>query len=143
MIRVEGSTLIDRPPTDVYAFTADVRNLSMWVPQVIEAKQTTDGPLEAGARFTDVIQFLGRRFETHFEVTEVVPERNITFKSTSGPFPIEVTQRLGPEGAGTRLTMVMESSPGGFFKVAEPVLPRVIQRQLDTALGNVKDLLET
>ncbi len=42
----------------------------------------------------------------------------------------------------TKVTMVGEAEPGGFFKLAEPIALRMTQRQLETSLSNLKDLLE-
>ena len=33
--------------------------------------------------------------------------------------------------------------PGGFFKLAQPLLARMLQRQWDTNLANIKDVLES
>jgi hypothetical protein len=40
------------------------------------------------------------------------------------------------------LTMVGEAETGGFFKLAEPVVNRMMQRQLEGNIANLKDILE-
>ena len=44
--------------------------------------------------------------------------------------------------AGTRLTRAVEGEPGGFFKLAEPLIERALKRQVRTDLETLKDLLE-
>jgi hypothetical protein len=36
----------------------------------------------------------------------------------------------------------LQGEPGGFFKLAEPLLARMLQRQWDTNLANLKDAIE-
>lgn len=37
---------------------------------------------------------------------------------------------------------MLEAEPGGFFKLAEPIVARMGKRQVDTNLANLKELLE-
>ena len=64
------------------------------------------------------------------------------FKSTSGPIPVAGSYTLEPVGDGTRVIFALEGEPGGFFKVAEPIVRRITLRQWETNLANLKDLLE-
>lgn len=143
MLEVESNSVIDRPVDTVFAFAADVDNLTLWIPNVIEARKMCEGTLRVGTRFRDVIQFLGRRFEADFEVTAYEPSRRLALQSSSGPFPIDVDQTFRPDGDRTAVTIVMRAEPGGFFKIAQPALVRLSQRQLDNSLSNLKDLVET
>ena len=43
---------------------------------------------------------------------------------------------------GTRLTRAVEGEPGGFFKLADPLIERALKRQVRTDLETLKDLLE-
>ena len=43
---------------------------------------------------------------------------------------------------GTRYTQVIEGEPGGFFRLAGPLLERAIKRQFRADLETLKDLLE-
>ena len=38
--------------------------------------------------------------------------------------------------------VVIEGEPGGFFKLAEPLVARAVKRQLDTDSATMKDILE-
>jgi hypothetical protein len=61
----------------------------------------------------------------------------------SGPVPFSVTQVLEPRDDGTRLSFVGEGEPGGFFKLAEPVVARVAERQFKNDFETMKDILES
>jgi hypothetical protein len=80
--------------------------------------------------------------EVPSEVTEYEPLKVIGFKSTSGPIPLEGRFSSEADGAGTKVTYALQGEPDGLFKLAEPLVQRSTQRQWDTNMANLKDLLE-
>jgi len=62
--------------------------------------------------------------------------------SKSGPFPLQVTVTFEPLEGGTRVNTTIEGEPGGFFKLAEPLIVSVSKRQSQSDLDNLKDLME-
>jgi uncharacterized protein YndB with AHSA1/START domain len=143
-MHVEESVAINRPPEEVFDYVANPENLPEWSGLVLEVRKETQGPLmEEGARYTTVAKFLGRRFETPFEVTVHDPPRRHTDRSTGGPFSQEYTHIVEEvEGGRTRLTQVSEGEPGGFFRLAGPLLEMAGRRQFRADLETLKDLLE-
>ena len=143
-MRVEESVEINRPVEEVYEYVADPQNLPEWAGIIQEVqKEGQEGQPKEGDRFTTVAQFLGRRFETPFEVTAHESPRLHSHRSTGGPIPQEVTYTFEETAAGgTRFKQVLEGEPGGFFRLAGPLLERAGRRQFRTDLENLKDLLE-
>jgi hypothetical protein len=45
-------------------------------------------------------------------------------------------------GSGTRATFAVEVEPGGFFKLAEPLVMSIAKRQFETDLAHLKELME-
>jgi hypothetical protein len=43
---------------------------------------------------------------------------------------------------GTRIDSTFEVEPGGFFKLADPLVTRMAKRQFESDLANLKDLME-
>lgn len=143
MIKIEQSVVINRPVEEVFAFVTNYETHQQWQSGIVEAKVTSEGPLGVGSRYTYVMQMLGRRLETAGEITEHEPPSKHGWKATSGPFPVFQGAFLFEAVNGsTKVTMVGEAEPGGFFKLAEPIALRMTQRQLETSLNNLKDLLE-
>ncbi|NIO68996.1 MAG: hypothetical protein GTN71_08160 [Anaerolineae bacterium] len=143
MIKIEQSVVINRPVEEVFAFVTDYETHQQWQSGIVEAKVTSEGPLGVGSQYTYVMQMLGRRLETAGEITEHEPPSKHGWKATSGPFPVFQGAFLFEAVNGsTKVTMVGEAEPGGFFKLAEPIALRMTQRQLETSLSNLKDLLE-
>jgi uncharacterized protein YndB with AHSA1/START domain len=143
-MHVEESVVINRPPEEVFDYVANRENLPEWSGLVQEVRGETQGlRVEEGARFTTVAKFLGRRFETPFEVIVHDPPRRHTDRSTGGPFPQEYTHIFEEvEGGRTRLTEVTEGEPGSFFRLAGPLLEMAGRRQFRADLETLKDLME-
>ena len=142
MVRVEGSIRIHRPVEDVYAFAVSPEKVPLWSAVPLQARKTSEGPVGIGTTASFVNTFLGRRMRADFEVTEFEPNSRFCSRTTAAPFPVRNTMTFEPIGAGTRMTQTIEAEPGGFFKVAEPILHLVGERELKKSLVNLKDLLE-
>ena len=141
MAKVETSIVVNRPVGEVFQFISVNENALQWQPGLLETRITNDvtGP---GRAWIDTVQFLGRRMEVPFQLTDWQPDQKIAFQSTGGPIPMQGSDAFAPSGAGTQVTFLLTGEPGGFFKLAEPVLMRLLQRQWETNLANLKDVLE-
>ena len=141
MAKVEANVVINRPVTEVFQFMSINENALQWQSSLLEVRVTNDvtGP---GRAWIDTIQFLGRRMETPFQLTDWQLNQKIAFQSTGGPIPMQGHYAFAPNGAGVQVTFLLTGEPGGFFKLAEPVLMQILQRQWQTNLANLKDVLE-
>ena len=142
MVKIEGSVVINRPIEEVFAYLTRPENGLQFRAGLLEAEQTSEGPMGVGTTFREVEQFLGRRTETTYEVTEYEPNSKFAFRATSGPMPAEVSETFEPVEGSTRVAFTMEFELGGLFKLAEPVVARMAKRQVEADIGNAKDLLE-
>ncbi len=142
-MRVEESIEINRPVEEVFSYAADPKHFPEWSGIILEVQQEAPGSLREGDRFTTVSKFLGRRFETPFERIGIEPNRRYTDRAAGGPVPDQAwTYTFEEVQAGTRLTRAVEGEPGGFFKLAEPLIERALKRQVRADLETLKDLLE-
>jgi hypothetical protein len=80
--------------------------------------------------------------ESEVEVTAFEPDRRFALKVLSGPVPFAFEQTLEPSDGGTRVSVVLEGEPGGFFKLAEPLVERAVRRQIQADYEQLKDILE-
>ena len=143
MISTENSVEIGRPVEQVFAYVMDPDNEPIWNPATQKAEITSAGPMGVGTIIHYVGRFLGRTVDTTFEVTEYEANRKRVNKSLSGPYPYEITNLFESVEGGTKFTATARLDVGGFFKVAEPLLVRMINRQVDNGFANLKDLLES
>jgi len=141
-MKIESSIVINRPIEDVWTYVSDFEKASVWNPATLEMRLTSEGPLQQGSSYVWVGQWLGRRIESNCEVTAFEPGREFAYKIVSGPFPGAASTILEPAADGTRVTMRSEGEIGGFFKLAEPVVAAMSKRQIESMLGNLKDILE-
>ena len=74
--------------------------------------------------------------------TGFAEDKQFATATTGGPFYLEVDQTVEPADGGTTLTIHYRGDSRGFFKLAEPLVIRLTKRQVETAAGNLKALLE-
>jgi uncharacterized membrane protein len=141
-MRVEESVEINRPLEEVYSYAANPEHYPEWSGIILEVQKEGPGEFAEGERFTTVSKFLGRTFETPFEVTAHERNRLHSHRSTGGPLPQEYIHLWGEAGGGTRMTQAVEGEPGGFFRLAGPLLEAAGRRQFKADLEMLKDLLE-
>ncbi len=119
MLRVEESVEINRPVEEVFDYVSNVENIPVWAGPPIEVhKDDGPGPVKEGDRFSYTAKFLGRRYETPFEVTSHEPNRRLSYRGTGGPISSQEwthTFEETPTGT-TRYTQVVEGEPGGFLQ---------------------------
>ena len=145
MATFETSNVICRPAEEVFAYIAEPENFPNWDPGVLEAKQTSPGPMGRGTTVQIVVKLMGRRMEMGQEVTVYEPNRQLGYRVTSGPFPVEYRYLLEPIEGATKISGAAEVGSEkaiSFFKLAEPIMLRAAKRNVETALANLKDLME-
>ena len=142
MRRIEVSVVINRPIEEVFAYVTNPENDTQWQSSVLESGLVSERPLGVGAKTWEVRKFMGQRLESIAEVSEYEPNAKIAYKSTSGPIQYEAWYTFEPADAGTKLTMVGEADTGGLFKLAEGLVVRQFEKETQTALAALKDILE-
>lgn len=142
MATAEVSTTIKRPVGDVFAVVSDPESSPKWSSSALESTKTSEGPIGVGTTSRSVSKFLGRRIDTEMEVTEFEPNRRFTVRGTSGPFPLQATVTFEGSDGETRVDAIIEAEPGGFFKVAEPLIVSIAKRQFQSDFDNLRDLME-
>src|SRR3990170_2638101 len=131
MAQIQNSITINCPIEQVFAFVADYRNNVKWQTGVIAAEFTSPAPVGVGTTFKYDAEFMGRKLETSGELTAYDPPRKIAWKSTSGPFPMSGDTTFESVEGGTLVTDKIEAEPGGFFKLAEPLLMMQMRGQME------------
>jgi len=143
MIRVESSIRIERAADDVFAYIANFDNNPDWQSGMVSARYTSEPPLGVGSTYAQVAKFLGRRVESNFAVVAYEPGRLVKITSTSGSFPITVTRSVEPAENGSLVHALVEGDASGFYKVAGPLMRRMVQRSVDSDYASLKELLES
>ena len=143
MIKNEKSIIIQRPIEKVFAFVSDLQNATQWQSGVLEVRRVTEGPLGIGTQFAFVRKFMGRKMEAISEFVAYEPNSKVVFKNNSGPMDFENSYLFEATDEDTRLTSILEMQPKGFISLAEPLIDAGLKREMETAFGDLKDLLES
>jgi len=142
MYRFKSSIFINRPQQEVFDFVSNPANDTQWSSVAESREWTSEGPVGVGSTLRSAARFLGRKIESILEITIWDPPHQYAQKLVSGPFPFEFAAKLEPKENGTQLTINGEIEPGGFFKLAEGLIAKQAQKQLDTDFDALKLLLE-
>lgn len=142
MPTITQSVMVNRPVEEVWDFIGSFENTTRWSRGVLEARQTSDGPLGVGSTLQTVVKAFGRRRTADYLVTEYEPNHAFAFEVTSGPMTSRARYSVEPAGAETRLTASGEAQATGLYKLLAPVLVRTLERHSQDDLTNLKRILE-
>jgi uncharacterized protein YndB with AHSA1/START domain len=141
-VRYDLAVEIARPPAEVYAYLADPTHLPEWQEDVEEVRDAPGGAVPAGATFTEVRSFLGKRAESTLEVTAAEPGRELSLRTVSGPVPVSIRHLLEPAGDGTLVLLEAEADPGKLFGLGGPLLRKAAERRARGDFERLKAILE-
>ena len=140
-MKIELTTVIKRPIEEVFEFLSNAENNPKWDLDFVEAKKTSEGPIGVGTTWRFVQKVFGQRLESKAEVTEYEPNWKSTLESKS-PFPMKGQFTFESVEGATQVTFKVEVEPGGFFKLAEPLLATMMKRQGEADFANLKAVME-
>jgi len=141
----ELSIRIRRPPEDVFAFFRDKDKIRQKPGSpVLALDQTTPGPAGVGTRYTEVVQMLPFvRGEILSVVTCFEPGQCLEEDFEGAGMVGHLAYRFMPEENGTRLTQIETVRLRGPARVIEPIMGRMLSRQLWNRLEGIKAYLES
>ena len=142
-MRVETTITINRPVVEVMEYLTRVENLPDWAENVVEARQTSQGPVERGATCRVVTEVMRRRLSHEFAVTEFLPGERYAAHSTDGPFPMSLAYNVKPFEGGARLHSISEFSLPGMAVLVESAMRIRAQAQFESDHRNLKRILES
>lgn len=139
-IDFQSSVEIERPASEVFAFVAEFENNPRWQGGMKSCQWTSAERLVVGSTYVQEARFLGRRIDSHFVVSEYVPDRTISIESTQSTFPIQVTrsvESLGPDRC--RVTARVRGQPTGVLKL----FGAMVRKSVAKDYAALKTLLES
>jgi Polyketide cyclase / dehydrase and lipid transport len=140
-IDVQTEIQIRRPRAEVAAYMFDPRNDLAWTKGIVDCRPLTDGPLRVGSRVERTAAFLGRRFTYQYEVVAADGERFVEMV-VERPFPMNVRYELDDAPDGTVARIRARGDARGFFRVARPLLARMVRRSIAADLAALRLRLE-
>jgi uncharacterized membrane protein len=139
---IKVSIIVNRPVDQVFAYVTDFNTWPRWESGLLQAEQTSEGPLNVGTTFRGTNQALGQRMEWTSEVTGYVPGKSWEQKIVSKGWSTEESLAFEPFENGTKLSLVSKLEIGGLLRLLAPFVSRKMQKQMERNLVNLKDILE-
>jgi Polyketide cyclase / dehydrase and lipid transport len=134
-------TRVGRPRQEVAAYLTDPANDPGWIGGLRSARLVTPPPVGVGSQVERVARFLGRRVEYVNEITELGATR-LAMRSVRSPFPMQVTYGFEDAGGGTEVSVRVQGDARRMYRLADPVLARLVRRSVRRDLRNLKRVLE-
>ena len=96
------TTNINKSPKVVFAFLAEVTNMTRWYEAVEQVALDPDSQIGKGARFQLIRSLPGGPAVNVVEITEFDPDRRLTLESRSGPTPYRYAYTLDTVEEGVK-----------------------------------------
>ena len=142
-MRIETTININRSVEDVMEFLTKPENLPVWTENVVEATQTSQGPVGLGTTCRIVSEVMQRRMSHDFAVTEFLPGKKYAVSSVNGPFPMSLTYAIEPFDGGSQLHSVTEFNFPGLTAFVELAMRDRVRERFESDHRNLKRILES
>jgi uncharacterized protein YndB with AHSA1/START domain len=142
MIDVANSITIDRPVPDVFAYVTEITNEPAWHTDLLEGRQTSDGPVGVGTKYQIRFKpFMGNS-EGVEEVIGHEPNHLHVLRGEMGPMRPTLTYQVEAVDGGTRFTRRVQLEASGFIGLMLPLMRPMMQRRNAGFVANLKRVLE-
>ena len=142
MYTFEHNVFINRPTQEVFDYITQPSNAPKWQGTAQSAEWTSNGSVGVGSTWRAENKFMGRKIEATLEITSWDPPTGHSFKAAGGPVPFENKWTFEDKDDGTQVTMSGQAELGGFFKLAEGMVGKQMDKQMETDLATLKQVLE-
>ena len=140
--KVSATVTINRPIDEVFNFIKNLNNHANWQTGVLESRITSEGEIGIGSTYKYITQMMGRKISTTGEITTCDVNEGFKYRSTSGPFQIVGGYAFEMEDGNTMVTQQISADIEGFFRLAEPIVVRNVQRNIQNNLLTLKETME-
>lgn len=142
MRHAEQTAEVAAPAEEVYAFLSEIANLPRWQSGVVEATQTSPGPMAVGATATIERRIMGQRVRAELRVAELVPNRRIVLETDTSGLHLEASVAIEPVDVGhARVTFGMALNATSFFMQAvEPMAAQAAESDIGESLARLQEV---
>lgn len=140
-MKFTNTITIERPPTTVFAYLANLENLPRWNYALAETRQLTPGPPGVGTRYRQ-IRTIPVHTEESLEIIELVPHRKLTVQGALNSLPAILTYTLDATDGTTTLTNTVDIRPPRALSLVAPIALGRVKSAVAANLAVLKQLLE-
>jgi uncharacterized membrane protein len=141
MAKIERSITINAPVEKVFAYIDDPMSNPEWLPSLMEVRDVVGQG--TGTHFRWTYKMVGLRLQGESTATEYIPNRRIVTQSKGGAVSTW-TWTFEPHDGGAKANLVVEYTvPVPVLgKVAEALVLKQNEREIDLAMANIKARME-
>ena len=141
MVKVQRSITINAPVEQVFAYIEDPMNITEWLPSMMEVKDVAGSGVGQHYRWT--YKMAGVRLEGDTTVKENIPNELRVVETKKGVVSTW-SYTFEPREGGTKLNLDIEYTiPIPVLgKLADKLILRRNEREVDVVLANIKDKME-
>jgi uncharacterized membrane protein len=142
-VDVKTETTIAVSVEKVSEYSSNPDNATDWYENIKSVKWETAKPLAVGSRIIFTAQFMGRRLQYTYEITEFKPGKKLVMETSDGPFPMKTAYTWEKTEDGyTRMILQNTGSVAGFSKWLTPFMERMMGKANTKDLQRLKQILE-
>lgn len=142
MIDVARSIRINRPVGEVFAYVTDVSNEQVWHSDVLEMRQTSEGPSGIGTIYQVRVKPSMGVSEGVQEVIGFEPNRMRVLRGEMGWLKPTTTDLFEPADGGTKFTRRIQIEASGLMGLMLPLVRPMIGKRNTGFLANLRRVLE-
>ncbi len=142
MARIEGETVIRRPPEVVFDFVADETNEPRYNPRMVRSRLLSSGPIGRGTKFLASFRSGVRMEPALIEYVEYRKPERIVSVTRMRWADVRGEVGFSPAAYGTPLRWSWDLRPAGLVRFFTPALTLAGRRQERATWANLKRLLE-
>lgn len=139
MQRVERTARIPAPPSEVFAYLADLNNLAEWQSGIVSAERVDSGPMRVGSSARVTRELMGQRLEVPLTVTDYeAPTRLGIASEVSGVKAAAVLDLAEADGgSATEVSFAMEIRGSGMTSFMEPMIASAAKGDIEASLARL------
>src|SRR5437762_5250378 len=143
MAQATAEVFINRPPGEVFVYTADLTNAPDWASGVEEVTPTGVQAIGPTASWQVLQRILGRPLIGNYVTGVYEHGHRFAANGLLGPFMIHDTFIFEPSGNGTIVRLDAEAQPKGLLRLMGPLLQWSVSRRAERALERLRQQLES
>lgn len=140
MQRVERTARIPAPPSEVFAYLADLDNLAEWQSGVVSAERVDDGPMRVGSSANVTRELMGQRLSVPLTVTDYAMPSRLGIESEVSGVKAAAMLELAPaeDDTATDLGFAMEIRGSLMTGFMEPMIASAAKGDIEASLQRLQ-----
>jgi len=130
MAHAEKQITVPRPGPVVWAFLADIGNVSTWIPAVQSVELVSGTAGTVGAEYEASVDVGGATRSGRLTITRLDPPTGMAIRVAATPIRIDGTVTIDDRGDSSLVTVALDAPTGGLLRLMEGPIRQALQDTL-------------